>query len=223
LWLLSCLLSSLRTINQITHNGNRRSVSGLSLFDTESRKYGKIPWLFFACAFGSTDWWILSINCLGILLATIVLVQFLHYSEKAPYRRIIIAFLLLISTFTLMTKLDLSKYQYVSTLIPVLVSLILVPLASRSQYVQNCKHTCKAVTFNRYSMYCVANFCALAYGIGKFQLIGLEQTWPIILVASVGLTSNCILVRQIIREGSYPEFINGILKVRKTGAQMQNA
>jgi hypothetical protein len=42
LWLLSCIFSSLGTINQIKHNCNRRSVSGLSLFDSEIRLYGKI-------------------------------------------------------------------------------------------------------------------------------------------------------------------------------------
>lgn len=43
LWLLSCIFSSLGTFNQIKHNCNRRSVSGLSLFDSEFPLYGKVP------------------------------------------------------------------------------------------------------------------------------------------------------------------------------------
>lgn len=210
LWLLSSLFSSLGTINQIKHNNNRRSVSGLSLFDSEVRLYGKIPWLLFACGFGSTDWWILSINGLGILLATIVLVQFLRYSNNIPYTRITIAFLLLALAIISMIEFDLTKYQNFSTLTPVLVSLILVPLASRSQYVQNCKHSCKAVTLERYAMYFLANLFALAYGIGRIELIGLEQIWPIILVATVGMASNWILLKQILQERSYLKLRNSV-------------
>lgn len=204
LWLLSCIFSSLGTFNQIKHNCNRRSVSGLSLFDSEIRLYGKIPWLLFACGFGATDWWILSINGIGVLLALVVLLQFLFYSEETPIIRTFTALFILSLSMILLFRFDLSEYQYINTILPVLTSLILIPIATRSQYIENSKNACKAVKFDRYAMYFMANVCAFCYGLGKFELFDWNQSLPLLIVATIGIVTNVIMLKQIMKEGDCP-------------------
>ncbi len=210
LWLLSCLFSSLGTIDQIIRNSRRQSVLGLSLFDSEVRLYGKIPWLLFACGLRATDWWILAINGFGILLALIVLAQFQLYSTKISPLRFTFAIISLSISSVLIYNFNLSVYRDIATYSPVIISMILIPMACRSQYLKNAENACQAVTFDRYAMYFLSNLCSYVYGMAKIESYGIDLAWPIVSVAIIGLASNTIMLHQIVREGECPVFIKSI-------------
>ena len=202
LWLLSCLLSSLGTVNQIKFNSRRQSVAGLSFFDSEIRLYGKLPWIIFACGVGATDWWIISANLLGIALALVLLFQFLHYNESPKRYRIYFGFISVLIAFSLPVLMDLKSYQEIAKFLPVFISVIIVPLASRSQYLLNKRNKSQAVTPTRYFLYLLSNFAAFAYAISKLQIVGPSETWPLLLAAMVGVCANSIMLMQVLRESS---------------------
>lgn len=204
LCLLSALVTSLGSFSQIHHSWQRRSTNGLSLPDSEIRIYGKIPWILYSFCLSAIDPWIFSISVFNILLNLVVLGQFVRYStinSREPLVRAMLAAAtfsgaLLVITFH--RDLLQNSIHFFSWL-PLLSTVILLPLATHSQFRLN-KSGCglNAVPLSRYVAYGLANLLSFSYGVAKAGETGWESSWTICAVAAYGLLLNGILVAQLI-------------------------
>ena len=222
LWFLSYVLSSMGSISQIKHNSLRRSVLGLSFFDAEIRLYGKLPWILFACGVGAPDFWILAANCLGIALAVVLLVQFLLYSDNKQYLRVSLGIVVMCASFYSSIFFESGSFQEIAKSLPVIFSIVLIPIATYSQFSLNTKTECSAVCTRRYFLYLLSNIASFAYGLAKIETVGFYSSWPIISAATIGICANVIILRQVLHRNEFQLPVNYIEKGLSNGIYNAN-
>ena len=81
--------------------------------------------------------------------------------------------------------------------LPLVSTMILLPLATHSQFQLNKTDTgLLAVPISRYRAYIISNMASLIYGFGKGTESGFQDSWTICAVATYGLLSNRLLIFQ---------------------------
>lgn len=188
--------------SQIRFTDSRQDTSGLSLVEAESRLWGKLPWLLFACSLPVIDWTVLATNSVSIFLAGCALWQFLAYNFQQTPRiavRVYLQFALLVLTvFVCVIARDtLTSQKTFWCVLPVIVTVVALSMGSVSQFRENLRRrNTAALSLTRYLTLVASYVLWFSYGFIKGVTVGWDGAWTICLSTGLGLVTSVAILAQ---------------------------
>ena len=189
-------------LDQIRVTSDRRTTQGLSLTEAESRLWGKLPWLLFACSLPSIDWTVLATNTVSIALAASALLQFVQFrteSMQQHTRRVYLQLILLFSTLIVCTlwRETLRIQSTFWCVLPVAFTVCALSIGSISQFRENRRRRdTSALSLTRYVTLTTSYLLWFAYGCLKGSALGWDGAWTICVSTGLGLVANSAVLAQ---------------------------
>ena len=189
-------------LTQIRFTDSRRNTAGLSLVEAESRLWGKLPWLLFACSLPAVDWTVLATNTVSIALAGWALWQFLAYNAGATPHvalRVHSQFALLSATLAacIIARETLTEQKTLWCILPVIVTIVALSMGSLSQFRENLRRrSTAALSLTRYLTLVTSYVLWFSYGFLKGTSVGWDGAWTICLSTGLGLVASSAILIQ---------------------------
>lgn len=187
---------------QIRHTYVLGSVSGLSLFEAESRIWGKLPWFLFAFSLSSVDWPVVAANGVGVLLAMGLLFFFLRFGANSKVKLRVVCQILLLGAVVSLAAFYrdmLIANRVALALLPIPVSIAALVLGNSAQLLltRRCQDA-SGICVWRYAAFLLSGLLWILYGAVKGSIVGWDESLTIVSVASIGVVMNGALLLTIL-------------------------